>query len=76
MSVRLLVDPASNRLVYLSVNGVLPERVFILDGAGPQLFTPRLCRTVEFAGELPRGLHPQNCWSYRLTPTGALERAG
>ena len=74
MSVKLLVDPSSRRVVYLSANGVLPERVFILDGEQQHLFRPASCELEEFGGELPRGLNPQNCWQYSLAAPGRLER--
>jgi len=68
--VRLLVDPATRRVVYFARNGVLPERVLIVDAERQHLFVQASCETVDFAGALPADMKPQNCWRYMHTPRG------
>ena len=75
MSAKLLVDPFTNRVVYMSRNGVLPERVFIVDGERQHSFFAGSCTVVDLAGEPPAGMNAQNCWSYKLDAGGALDRA-
>jgi hypothetical protein len=83
--VKLLVDPVTRRVVYLARNGVLPDRVLIVDGERQYYFTPASCEIVEFSGLLPARMSAQNCWSFRSTPRGlesgvenppAVERTG
>jgi hypothetical protein len=71
--VKLLVDPATKRVVYLAYNGILPERVLIVDAGRQYLFAPAsVCEVVEFSGELPSGMSPQTCWAFRIA-AGGLE---
>ena len=70
-SVKLLVDCVTRRVVYLAYDGVLPERVLIVDGGQQHLFAPAsACEVVEFSGELPSGMSALTCWDYRVTPEG------
>jgi len=72
--VKLLVDPITRRVVYLAHDGVLPERVLIIDAGRQYLFAPAsTCEVVEFSGPLPSGITPQNCWGY-LSTAGGLQR--
>jgi len=74
MSVKLMIDPASRRVAWFSPDGILPERVFVVDGPRQHLFSPATCEVLEFSGELPRELTAQNCWQYGVTASGRLER--
>lgn len=83
--IKLLIDPVTRRVVYLARNGVLPDRVLIVDGGRQHHFTPASCEIVEFSGLLPARMSAQNCWSFRSTPRGlesavedsrAVERTG
>jgi hypothetical protein len=67
---KLLIDPVTCRVVYLAHNGVLPDRVLIVDGPRQQVFTPASCEIVEFSGPLPARVNAQNCWDYRITSHG------
>jgi len=62
---RLLVDPQSKRIVYAAYDGILPERITILEGARQYLFSPQTCEHVVHEGELPAGFGPQKCWQFR-----------
>ena len=69
--VKLLVDPATRRVVYVAYNGVLPERVLIVDAGRQYLFAPAsACEVVDFSGELPGGMSPQTCWGFRVRDGG------
>jgi len=68
--IRLLVDPVTRRVVYLARNGVLPDRVLIVDGPRQQVFTPASGEVVEFSGPLPARINAQNCWGFLATPRG------
>ncbi|HYS76003.1 MAG TPA: hypothetical protein VEM38_07925 [Burkholderiales bacterium] len=71
MSVKLLVDPVTRRVVYLARDSVLPERVMIIEDGGRQvLFQLSSCEIVEFAGPLPGDIDLANSWSYELSPLG------
>ncbi len=70
MSVKLLIDPVTMRVVYLAHNGVLPERVMLLDAGRQHLFQLSCCEVVEFAGSLPDGINLENSWSYRHSAHG------
>ena len=83
--VRLLVDPATRRIVYLARNGVLPDRILIVDAGRQHCFTPACCEVVECSGPLPEGVNAQNCWGFLSTARGleaaaetpiAVERTG
>jgi hypothetical protein len=67
---RLLVDPATGRVVYLARDGILPERVMIVEGGRQHLFTTASCKVVDCAGPIPAGIHAQNCWLYRAGAQG------
>lgn len=68
--IKLLIDPVTRRVVYLARNGVLPDRVLIVDGPRQHIFTPASCEIVEFSGPVPSGVNAQNCWDYRITSCG------
>ena len=72
--VKLLLDPVTGRVVYLARDGVLPDRVLIVDGERQHHFTPATCEIMEFPGRLPAHINAQNCWSFRSTSRG-LESA-
>lgn len=73
-SVKLLVDPRTRRVVFLAYDGVLPERVLIIDRGQQHLFAPAsACEVVEFSGELPHGMSALTSWDFRITADG-LER--
>ena len=73
--VKLIIDAATKRVVYLAYNGILPERVLIIDAGRQYLFAPAsACEVVEFSGELPPGISPQTCWGFRIA-AGGLEPA-
>jgi len=70
-SVKLLVDRLTRRVVYLAYDGILPERMLIIDGGQQYLFAPAsVCEVVEFSGELPHGMTALTCWDYRVTAEG------
>jgi len=66
MSVKLLVDPYTKRVVYVAHNGVVPERIMILDGGRQHLFAPSTCEQASYSGALPKGFCAQRCWNFRL----------
>jgi hypothetical protein len=68
--VKLLIDPVTQRVAYLARNGVLPDRVLIVDGPKQQVFTPASCEIVEFSGPLPARITAQNCWGFLATSRG------
>jgi hypothetical protein len=83
--VKLLIDPVTRRVAYLARNGVLPDRVLIVDAGRQHYFTPASCEIVEFSGTLPARVNAQNCWGCRITSRGlesavenppAVERTG
>ena len=75
MSAKLLVDPLTSRVVHVSRNGVLPERVFIVDGERQHSFFAGSCKVVDLPGDPPQGMNAQNCWGYKLGAGGVLDLA-
>jgi hypothetical protein len=66
MTVNLLLEPHTKRVVYVAHNGVLPERIMIIDSGRQYLFAPSVCEHTSYAGPLPAGFGAQQCWSFRL----------
>ena len=75
MKPKLIVDTATRRVAYVAFDGIVPERVLILDGGRQQAFFSASCEVLDYAGQIPAGFHPQSCWGYRVTPAG-LEPVG
>jgi len=73
MGVKLMIDSMSKRIVYVARNGILPERVMIVDAGRQYLFAPSTCETIDYAGELPAHVNPQKCWRFRLGADGIEE---
>ena len=69
-NVKLLVDPVTRRVVYLTRDGIMPERVLIVGEGKQYIFSPASCEIVEFSGVLPESINAQNCWGYRNTSSG------
>jgi hypothetical protein len=72
MSLKLLVDPESGRVLYVAHNGVLPERLMILHNGRQHLFQLSSCEVVEFDGPLPESITLENAWGYRYSPDGLV----
>lgn len=70
MGVKLMIDPVTKRIVYVARNGILPERVMIVDAGRQYLFAPSACETVDYGNELPARISPQKCWHFRLGAQG------
>jgi len=73
IGVKLMIDSVSKRIVYVARNGILPERVMIVDAGRQYLFAPSACESIDYAGELPAGVSPQKCWGFRLGEQGVEE---
>lgn len=73
MGVKLMIDPVSKRIVYMARNGILPERVMIVDAGRQYLFAPSACETVDYTGDLPARINPQKCWHFRFVADGIEE---
>ncbi|SRR6266446_1977259 len=67
MTVKLLIDPYTKRVVYVAHNGVVPERIMIIDGGRQHLFAPSACEQASYSGTLPAGFCAQKCWNFRFS---------
>jgi len=67
MTVKLLIDPYTKRVVYVAHNGVVPERILIIDNGRQHLFAPSACEQASYSGALPAGFGAQKCWNFRFS---------
>ena len=68
--ITLYLDPASQRVVYLTAAGDAPTRCFVVERPKQEterVYTPAMLERVEYAGALPKRMIAQNSWNFKLS---------